>query len=696
MSTDESSPASRRTAQPLSSSFRPDIEGLRAIAILAVVAYHTGIPGFSGGYVGVDIFFVLSGYLITGLIVGEICRNGKLDFRRFYARRARRLLPALTLTLLATIIAGFAIYPPSEVVHGGFATTAVSAAAYVSNLYFGAWNTDYFAPNRENNPLLHTWSLSVEEQFYLIWPVFVIFGWKILRLQEREKSTRRLLFWMAIAVACSFTLSLYWTTRSRPLAYFASPARAWEFAFGGLAVLLPEEGMVSRILNRFGPARGRRTLEKIAGFSGWIGLLGILLATVVFDKKTPFPGIAVLLPAFSTILVLRTGKAEPVGALVRMLSVGPLQHIGRLSYSWYLWHWPVIVMGSALLSEPSLSLRIGLAAFSLALSAMSYRLVEDPIRKMPRLAGSHGYSLAMAALLAIVGISASIAWKATSSRKAEEPAQLRFNLAYNDFAAELQNDTCIGKLLDATVRTCAFGTDKSSPTIVLFGDSHASQWFPALEPFSTKGGFRLETIVKFGCPPVDAPFVDKSIGRVFTECEEWRRGAIQKIRQIRPLLTVLTYREYYPIRDDAWHSGIDSIVQDLAESSENVLILRDTPQAEIDIPSCLARFAWRSSFIPVPSCEFTFPGTSNVYEFQRSAAAQHNNVHTADLSPSICPNGLCSGIRGDLIVYRDTDHLTASFARSLETDLGREIDRSLGTKFVHPAPIAVSGRTYQP
>jgi peptidoglycan/LPS O-acetylase OafA/YrhL len=230
-------------ARVQSATFRPDIEGLRAIAILLVVGYHAAVPGLSGGYVGVDIFFVLSGYLITGLLVGDINKTGKVDFRRFYARRARRLLPALTLTLLVTVIASAAIYPPSEVMQGGLAGTAVSTAAYASNLYFARWGADYFAPDPEKNPFLHTWSLSVEEQFYLIWPLFIIFALRVPDFQNPRKANgRRLLPWMATVVVLSFILSLYLTGVRHSWAYFTSPTRAWEFALGGFVVLLPQAG----------------------------------------------------------------------------------------------------------------------------------------------------------------------------------------------------------------------------------------------------------------------------------------------------------------------------------------------------------------------------------------------------------------------------------------------------------------------
>ena len=669
-------------AKAQSATFRPDIEGLRAIAILLVVGYHAAVPGLSGGYVGVDIFFVLSGYLITGLLVRDINETGTVDFRRFYARRARRLLPALTLTLLVTVIASAAIYPPVEVKQGGLATAAVSTAAYTSNLYFAGWGADYFAADPEKNPFLHTWSLSVEEQFYLFWPLFIIFALKVPAFQNPQKTNgRRLLPWMATAVVLSFTLSLYLTAVRHSWAYFTSPTRAWEFALGGFVVLLPQAGAFfgiprNGLLNRWISAL-QLDVDKSTVPFGWMGLGGICLAAVAFGKKTFFPGFAVLLPALSTILVLRAGTSRVTNSLVRVLRVRPLQEIGRLSYSWYLWHWPVLVLGSALIPAPSLSVRAGLVGFSLGLSALSYRLVENPIRSARKLAGSHRYAFAMAGLLTVLGIGASFAWKQTSTRKAMEPAQLRFTLANNDFAASLLNDKCTTDVFEVKLKACAFGAETTSPPIVLFGDSHAAQWFPALEPISKKRGFRLVPIVKLGCPAVDAPLFDRNLGRFYTECDEWHKTAINKIQQLQPVLTIVSSFEGYALGDDEWRNGIKSVLQNLSESSQKVLVLRDTPSANFDIPSCLAYRLWRPSFIPSRSCVFSAPQTSKVYEFQLSAEAQLKNVLTADMSDSICPHEICTGLLNGLVMYRDSDHLTASFVRTLEETLGAEIDRVL-------------------
>jgi peptidoglycan/LPS O-acetylase OafA/YrhL len=635
----------------------------------------------------VDVFFVLSGYLITRLLVDEIDRTGSIEFPRFYARRARRLLPALTLTLLITVIVGVVIYPPSDVLNGAFASTALSTAAYASNLHFARWGDNYFGSNPEKNPLLHTWSLCVEEQLYLIWPLFVLVALKGLTFQSAGAVHRRRLLWcMATAVILSFALSLYLTFRKQSWAYFSSPTRAWEFALGGIAVFLPARG-------------GHRPFaQNVHALWGWVGIGGICWAAFAFGKHTLFPGTAVVLPAVSSVLVLRAGGIGASNSPVKILSLWPFQRVGQLSYSWYLWHWPVLVMGAALLPEPSLSVRVGLAGLSLGISEVSYRLIENPVRSARTLSASNKYSLAMAGLLAVAGISVSLVWRQTSIRRAQEPAQLRFTIAHNDYAESLLNDKCTADLADIDVRTCTFGAETSPATMLLFGDSHAAQWFPALESISAKSGYRLLTMVKLGCPAAEATVFESLLGRTYTECEKWRKSAIQMIRQIQPALTVVSSTDRYVIGDSEWRNGIDAIVKSLAESSKRVLILRDTPGADFDIPSCLARRQWRPFFVPSSSCEFSSTTKSAVYELQRSAASRYKNVLAADMSLSICPSGTCTGLREGLVMYRDSDHLTASFAKTLENDLLVQIDRVLEmslnsehvqpTRFTEPHPEA--------
>jgi peptidoglycan/LPS O-acetylase OafA/YrhL len=339
-----------------SSAFRPDIEGLRGIAVLIVVAFHCGIPGFSGGFVGVDIFFVLSGYLITGLLVREIHQTSRLNLLQFYARRVRRLLPACALTLILTLALGAVILAPAELVFAGRAARAT--ALYMSNVFFGINAADYFAPDVESNPMLHTWSLGVEEEFYLFWPLLIVLGLRGLR------STKALwvLLWGVTVV--SLGLSIWFTARGGTFAFYQLPARAWEFGIGGLAVL---------------PLSGRIRLRSGAWIAvGWLGVALILGSAYFILNGVGFPGWIALVPVVGTMATLLAGAELPDRGVGRLLNTGPLQIVGTLSYSWYLWHWPCLVLAKALYPAIAVWGKIGVATASLILAAITHIWSSGP------------------------------------------------------------------------------------------------------------------------------------------------------------------------------------------------------------------------------------------------------------------------------------------------------------------------------
>jgi hypothetical protein len=334
-------------------------------------------------------------------------------------------------------------------------------------------------------------------------------------------------------------------------------------------------------------------------------------------------------------------------------------------------------MGAAVMESSSMPIRIGLVALSLGLSLASYRLVENPVRYNRRLAKRHAYAFVMAGSLAIIGIGISWGWMYFCVREAKTPRFANITRAPRDKPLSLETGGCFANYLDVNAKPCAYANTAGSTTVVLFGDSHAAQWFPALEPIALRKGWRLMSLIKQACAPVDAPYFYPALGRVYNECEEWRENALQEIRQIRPVLTVMTSSEGYLFEDDQWQKGISSVLQNLAESSRNVLVIRDTPRPNFDVPACLGRRLWRPSFMSSSPCEFPLSQSPKIYDYYRAFARQFQNVRIADLSSSICPNGICKGEINNVVTYRDSNHLSASFAGGLEGVLTKQIDCAL-------------------
>src|SRR4051812_15978838 len=338
--------------------FRPDIEGLRAVAVIGVLLFHAGLPGAPGGYVGVDVFYVISGFLITGLLLREFGSNGRVSLTRFYARRLRRLLPAALAVIVLTLAASYWLL--SSVRFPGVAIDAAAAAAYVSNYRFALNATNYLAAGGEPSPLLHYWSLSLEEQFYLIWPLLVIVASRYL---SRVGFTVLLVL---IAIA-SLVSSIYWTDIAQPWAFFSLPTRAWELAAGGLLVVLAA------------PLAARLPRPVLAG-SGLLGIALILLSFVVINTSTPFPGVAAIVPVLGAVLLILGGEARST-FVARALGIRIARWLGRISYSLYLWHWPLLILVPILIGRDDLPIRLVIALFAIAVADVSTRWIEVPIRE---------------------------------------------------------------------------------------------------------------------------------------------------------------------------------------------------------------------------------------------------------------------------------------------------------------------------
>jgi peptidoglycan/LPS O-acetylase OafA/YrhL len=652
-------PVDRMRQSDRSSAFRPDIEGLRGIAVLIVVLFHCGIPGFSGGFVGVDVFFVLSGYLITGLLVAEIQKTSRLSLLRFYGRRIRRLLPASALTLVATLLISAFILAPQELTNAGRAARAT--ALYISNIFFAINAADYFAPDVKSNPMLHTWSLAVEEQFYLFWPLLILLGLR------RWRSIKALVALLSGLTLVSLGTGIWFTANGGTFAFYELPARAWEFGIGGLAVLLP---------------RGTLKMPFGGWFAfGWLGVLAILGSAYFIPGDANFPGWIALVPVVGTIAALIAGAEHPSHGIGVVLDSAPLQVLGRLSYSWYLWHWPFLVLSAALLPNISIAGKTAAAAVSLAVAGVSYHFVEGPIRFHPSLLKRPAWSLYLAATLTLCSLGAASLAMWFAVQLANEPEMKTITAAAEDIA-RMPRQQCVSLGQSPEAKTCIFGDASSSTNIVLFGDSHAIQWFNPLQRIAESHGWKLTTIVKSACPAVDIIPPGVSAGAA-AACTSWRAEALQRIVALRPSI-VFTGNATNHVGDkrnlairfslDELRDGTRRTLEALTARGLRVAVMRDNPYFTYDVPTCLARSV-RHSWYPGGSCEadkFTALSAA-VFESEKAGARGLPNVHFIDLTDRLCQKDVCSAVQGGAVIYRDNNHLTGNFADRLMPVLEAEL-----------------------
>ena len=632
---------------------RTDVEALRAIAVFLVVAFHCRIAGIPGGFLGVDVFFTLSGYLITGLLATEIERTGGLNLAQFYARRMRRLLPASALVLLVTLLAGAVVLAPQELMSTAHAARAT--AVYASNLFFAGSVSDYFSARITFNPLLHTWSLAVEEQFYLLWPCLIALGLLVLR------SKRALRGMIAVLTVVSFACSVCLTEHHRVFAFYELPTRAWEFGIGGLAAMLPHGAL--------------KLPRQLVLAMGWLGAGVVLGSSVVVTSSMPFPGWIALLPVLGTAITLIAGAEQPHRGVGVVFDAAPLQYLGALSYSWYLWHWPFLVFTAALIPGPSLLTRLLAAAASLAVAVVCYRYLENPIRHNPHLAAHPPLTLALGAAIAAICLVAATTAAHFAAHLAKGQEFVAFATTRADFAALSRRD-CVSVDGSSAVKMCTFGAAASDTNIVLFGDSHAAQWFDALSQLSDEEHWKLTTVLKLGCAAVD---VNPGVGiDEDPECVTWREEAVRRILTLSPSLIVMgsaTNKLGRPEKpevhaDNALIAGVRAgvlrTIRPLTVAKLHLALIRDTPEFPFDVTSCLARSA-RHSWFPSEVCELPRAQVLDpaIYEAEKSAATGLANVHFIDLTDQLCPGGICRTTLNGLVMYRDTHHLAGTSAASL-------------------------------
>jgi peptidoglycan/LPS O-acetylase OafA/YrhL len=684
--------------------FRPDVEGLRAVAVIVVVLFHAKFAAFEGGFIGVDVFFVLSGFLITRLLVKELASTGTISLRTFWARRARRLLPASALVVVATLLVGRVVLAPLD--QRSLAVDAVAAGAFVANFRFAAVLGDYFGAQLGEltpSPLLHFWSLAVEEQFYLVWPGLM------LLVARRPRQYRRLLILVLVGLGLASLLISVWLTSARPTwAFYLLPARMVELIVGALVALA---WPTIRAL----PSVGRAA-------AGWVGLGLIAVSVLVYDESMAFPGVVAMVPVLATAAVIAAGgSGAPAWAPGRVLGPRPMQWIGRHSYAIYLWHWPALVLAEAELGPLSVAERFVVIGMSVALAYLSHRLVEDPVRHAPAFAASPGRGLALGgALSATVLVAGGLSWATLPSLTGggeavaptlvavstapsntvdtgageggvapsssvsvdtglgtggyeallaanqqvlaaglatdEVPSNLRPSLATAfDDKSQLYPDGCVNIGVDAELHDCRYGVVGGGSRIVLYGDSHAAHWFPALEAIAAERGAELVVMTKGGCPTAAVRIPTNTLART---CPQWRDRAMARLAELQPDMVLVTAWAGYPNSDDEWRTGLQETLGRIAPHARDLVVLGDNPNTSAVPATCLSEHLTDATRCINRRERAVSPGRITV----EGEVAAANSGRFIDTSDWLCTPEACPVILGDILLYRDVTHLTTTGA----------------------------------
>ncbi|WFE35068.1 acyltransferase family protein [Micromonospora sp. WMMD975] len=675
--------------------FRRDIEGIRALAVLLVMLGHAGVPFLPGGFVGVDVFFVISGFLITGLLLAELERTDRISLVGFYARRAKRLLPAVVVVLLTTLLLTLLLLPPLR--WRDTAGDVIASGLYVMNWRLAAQAVDYLHADDAPSAVQHFWSLAVEEQFYLIWPLLLIAaGALAARLAGRGAGRRPLrplaLVGLALIGVPSLLWSVYLSAAEPARAYFVTTTRLWELVVGAvLAVTATGLGRLPR---------------PVAAALGWVGLAAVVTAGLVITPLTAFPGWAALLPTLGTAAIIAGGFTAGRTGPEALLGLRPLRAVGALSYSLYLWHWPLLVVARARLGELGAVEGMAVVALSVVPAALTYRFVENPVRRSPRLAGEPARALRLGLVCTVLPVVAALGFQfglapaplrpdqtaaapgaaALPSGPAAavpgveqvdhvvpEPASARADVA------EVYGAKCIVSGTDAPARTCVYGDRDSEFAVALVGDSHAAQWFPALRRVVEERGWRLVTYLKSSCPFLAAPVIVKN--QPFPSCEVWNDNVRAALTgPDRPDLVLATAsseyrlapggRPLYGAEND--QARVDALRQAWSSATGPgtlVVGLRDTPRPNFDIPECVSLHRDR-----LTECGFSRETAAALSISQERAAAGLPGVVALNLNDAICPAASCPPIIGGVLVYRDNNHLTATYAGTLGPRLGSSLD----------------------
>lgn len=670
--------------------FRYDIQGLRALAVSLVVIFHLWPGALTGGFVGVDVFFVISGYLITAHLVANPPRTVR-DLASFWGRRIRRLLPAAFLVLLVTAVAARILAPSTQ--WAAIAREIIASALYVENWALASASVDYLAAENAPTPSQHFWSLSVEEQFYLFWPLVILAGFWLAR-KWGANATVLTGFVMLGLAAVSLAVSVHTTASEPASAYFITPARIWELAVGGLVAVI-------------GPWAAPRLAGPVRILLAWTGIAGILLAGFTYDGATPFPGYTALLPVLGTALVILPAAQDRLSP-THLLRAKPLQWLGDVSYSVYLWHWPLIMLlPYATGGERGWLENAVIVVLTVVLAWLTKTCVEDKFRSAHpsgRLTPTYRFAAAGMIALTVLGSAqlgevhyrqqmageqleelkkggdgclgaAAIASGdecPPDNRMIPEPA-----VAKND-RSDAYRDNCWSNEPFTERPVCTYGNGDIE--IALVGNSHAGHWLPALQVLAERHNWTITTFLVSRCNPTDAQ-LEFDTDEMTENCHAYGEWVMEQTKGKAFDLVITSERQSVPVHGTSWETteapaveGYKSYLKQWADAGTKVLVIKDPPYPgnEISsIPDCLAAK-------DVDSCS----GTPESWHWmdpldQAARELAHPHIHRTDMDEYFCTDGVCPAVVGSVVTYFDGSHITATYARTLAPYLQEPIEKAL-------------------
>ncbi|WP_284249271.1 acyltransferase family protein [Litorihabitans aurantiacus] len=696
ITTPTSTPAPGRSA---TTRWRTDLEGLRVVAILLVAGYHVWGDRVSGG---VDVFLMLSGFLVGGGLWRGFARGDGVRLRTYLVKHARRLLPASVTVLLVTLAAVTVILPVTRWRAGAEQTLA--SLLYVENWWLATTGQEYGSANPDQSPWQHFWSLSVQGQLFVAVPLLMLLTWWCVRRLAPSRRLRILALVVALTTLASFVFALVLTAIDQPVAYVHTLARAWEFLLGMVLAMA---------LTRWNP-RGP-ALQVL----GWVGLAALLLTGLLVDGGSTFPGPATLLPVGAAVAVVVAGAASPRSALPRMLGVRPLAYAGRYAYAFYLWHWPVLVLTVAV-RERSVGWLAGACVLLLSavLAVLTHHLVEEPLRtgasvrdsvpaRWRRLLADRRPGGARRALpprpspvarrataisAAVLVLALPLTWLARVEvlRSEIDLTQLAdvdtypgaLSVTEPEVFAEFPDvpfipaveaipdtqvfaDGCVTGEGDATLRQCAYGDLTSPTTVALVGGSHSEQWFAAMVRVAEALGMRLVPYLKVGCPFMASSQAPTS------DCARWLDDLTDELLATGPEYIVTTStrpagdgEDYVP---PAYLEAFDAI-----PTSSHIVAIRDTPWFDFSMSDCVA------SVTDTAMCDVLLYDRISVED--PTLDLYPDGVEFVDMNDVICPQGLCSAVQGNRLVFSDDNHMTAVYVETLSYELERRFSVAMALR----------------